>query len=139
MKKSILLGALLVIIALLIALPWFAPYFYIFIFTEILILGLFAVSFNLVFGFTGMLSFGHAAYIGIGAMLDIAGMFAAQHRRVATHSWSNFSYSANSRTMPRMAPASSGTAGRMEKSSLTGREWIRLTRKHRRRIAFHSS
>lgn len=67
MKKSILLGALLVIIALLIALPWFAPYFYIFIFTEILILGLFAVSFNLVFGFTGMLSFGHAAYFGMGA------------------------------------------------------------------------
>ena len=30
-----------------------------------------------------------AAYIGIGAMLDIAGMFAAQHRRVATHSWSS--------------------------------------------------
>ncbi|WP_372958393.1 branched-chain amino acid ABC transporter permease [Marinobacter sp.] len=67
MKQNILLGALLVAIALLIALPWFAPFFYIFIFTEILILGLFAVSFNLIFGYTGMLSFGHAAYFGMGA------------------------------------------------------------------------
>jgi branched-chain amino acid transport system permease protein len=67
MKQNILTGVLLVIIALLVALPWFAPYFYIFIFTEILILGLFAVSFNLIFGFTGMLSFGHAAYFGMGA------------------------------------------------------------------------
>ena len=30
-----------------------------------------------------------AAYIGIAAMIDVAGMFAAQHRRVATHSWSS--------------------------------------------------
>lgn len=67
MKHYILLGVLLVAIALLIALPWFAPFFYIFIFTEILILGLFAVSFNLIFGYTGMLSFGHAAYFGMGA------------------------------------------------------------------------
>ena len=67
MKQNILTGVLLIVIALLVALPWFAPYFYIFIFTEILILGLFAVSFNLIFGFTGMLSFGHAAYFGMGA------------------------------------------------------------------------
>ncbi|GGY61546.1 branched-chain amino acid ABC transporter permease [Marinobacter zhanjiangensis] len=67
MKQNILTGVLLAVIALLVALPWFAPYFYIFVFTEILILGLFAVSFNLIFGFTGMLSFGHAAYFGMGA------------------------------------------------------------------------
>ena len=53
--------------ALLVALPWIAPYFYIFIATEILILGLLAASFNLVFGYTGMLSFGHAAFFGIGS------------------------------------------------------------------------
>lgn len=35
--------------------------------TEILITSLFAVSFNLLFGYTGMLSFGQAAYYGIGA------------------------------------------------------------------------
>ncbi|MCK7543567.1 branched-chain amino acid ABC transporter permease [Marinobacter bryozoorum] len=67
MKQNILIGVMLVAIALLIALPWYAPFFYIFIFTEILILGLFAVSFNLIFGYTGMLSFGHAAYFGMGA------------------------------------------------------------------------
>lgn len=67
MRKPITLIVLLVILGLLIALPWFAPFFYIFLATEILILGLFAASFNLVFGYTGMLSFGHAAFFGIGA------------------------------------------------------------------------
>lgn len=66
MKHRILLGVLLAALVALIALPWFAPYFYIFIVTEILIMGLFAASFNLVFGYTGMLSFGHAAFFGIG-------------------------------------------------------------------------
>ena len=66
MKSAILLGALVLTIILLIALPWVVPYFYIFIGTEILIMGLFAASFNLVFGYTGMLSFGHAAFFGIG-------------------------------------------------------------------------
>lgn len=66
MKQTILLGALLVALIGLVALPWFAPYFYIFIVTEILIMGLFAASFNLVFGYTGMLSFGHAAFFGVG-------------------------------------------------------------------------
>src|SRR5690606_24594467 len=54
-------------LVLLVALPWVAPYFYIFIATEVLILGLLAASFNLVFGYTGMLSFGHAAFFGIGS------------------------------------------------------------------------
>jgi len=53
--------------AALVALPWVAPYFYLFIATEILLLGLFAASFNLIFGTTGMLSFGHAAFYGAGA------------------------------------------------------------------------
>lgn len=67
MRKPIILVVLLTILGLLIALPWFAPFFYTFLATEILILGLFAASFNLVFGYTGMLSFGHAAFFGIGA------------------------------------------------------------------------
>lgn len=66
MKHGILLAAMAAALVALIALPWFAPYFYIFIVTEILIMGLFAASFNLVFGYTGMLSFGHAAFFGIG-------------------------------------------------------------------------
>lgn len=67
MNTRILLAILAVVIAVLIAVPWIASYFYIFIFTEILILGLFAASFNLVFGYTGMLSFGHAAFFGVGS------------------------------------------------------------------------
>lgn len=47
-------------------LPDYAPYFYIFVATEIAILGLFAAGYNLVFGYTGMLSLGHAAFFGIG-------------------------------------------------------------------------
>lgn len=35
--------------------------------TEILIWGLFATSFNLLFGYTGLLSFGHAAYFAAGS------------------------------------------------------------------------
>ncbi len=58
---------LILVLAALAALPWITPYFYIFIVTEILILGLFAASFNLIFGYTGMLSFGHAAFFGVGA------------------------------------------------------------------------
>ena len=34
--------------------------------TEILIFVLFALGFNLLLGYTGILSFGHAAYFGIG-------------------------------------------------------------------------
>lgn len=36
---------------------------------NILIFGLFAVGFNLVFGYTGLLSFGHAAFLGVGSYL----------------------------------------------------------------------
>ena len=67
MKKTLVLAVLALVLAGLIALPWVAPYFYIFIGTEILILGLLAASFNLVFGYSGMLSFGHAAFYGMGA------------------------------------------------------------------------
>jgi len=67
-RGALTVGALL-LLAGSIALPWIVPYFYIFIGTEILILGLFAASFNLIFGFTGMLSFGHAAFYGAGAYI----------------------------------------------------------------------
>lgn len=36
---------------------------------NILIFGLFAVGFNLVFGYTGLLSFGHASFLGVGGYL----------------------------------------------------------------------
>lgn len=52
-------------IVALVILPWVAPYEALAV--NILIFGLYAVGFNLVFGYTGMLSFGHAAFIGVGA------------------------------------------------------------------------
>jgi len=48
-------------------LPLVVGEFWVHIAVEILILGLFAVSFNMIFGYMGQLSFGHAAYYGVGA------------------------------------------------------------------------
>jgi branched-chain amino acid transport system permease protein len=63
-KKYWWLG--LVFVAALI-LPLFVGEFWVHVAVEILILGLFAVSFNMIFGNMGQLSFGHAAYYGVGA------------------------------------------------------------------------
>lgn len=52
-------------IVFLAVLPWLLPYEALAI--NILIFGLFAVGFNLIFGYAGMLSFGHAAFFGLGA------------------------------------------------------------------------
>ena len=52
-------------IAFLAVLPWVAPYEALAV--NILVFGLFAVGYNLTFGYTGMLSFGHAALFGLGA------------------------------------------------------------------------
>ncbi|HVZ54381.1 MAG TPA: branched-chain amino acid ABC transporter permease [Pseudolabrys sp.] len=65
--RDILAGALLVALALL---PVYvqlahAP-FLLTLFTRIVILALAAVSLNLILGFGGMMSFGHAVYLGIG-------------------------------------------------------------------------
>lgn len=61
-----LLGALALLV-LLAAMPALVSDFRTVLVTEILILALFAMSFNLLFGYTGLLSFGHAAYFGLGA------------------------------------------------------------------------
>ncbi len=50
-----------------ILLPFVLPEFKLHQVTEILIFILFAISFNLLFGYGGMLPFGHAAYFGVGA------------------------------------------------------------------------
>jgi branched-chain amino acid transport system permease protein len=55
----------LLVILLLIVFPWVAPYEA--LAANILVFGLFAVGFNLIFGYAGMLSFGHAAFFGLGA------------------------------------------------------------------------
>ncbi len=50
-----------------IALPFFVGEFWVHVANEILILGLFAMSFNLIYGYMGQISFGHAAFFGVGA------------------------------------------------------------------------
>jgi branched-chain amino acid transport system permease protein len=46
-------------------LPFIVPYKA--LATQVLVYGLFALGFNLLYGYTGLLSFGHAAYFGLGA------------------------------------------------------------------------
>ena len=61
----------LVLLAALVALPWglqaAGQDFYLGLATRILIFGLAATSLNLVLGFGGLVSFGHAAFVGAGA------------------------------------------------------------------------
>lgn len=56
---------LLFIIAFFIIFPFVVPYKA--LATQIIIWGLFALGYNVCLGYTGMLSFGHAAYFGVGA------------------------------------------------------------------------
>ncbi len=59
--------SLIIFTVLLVLLPLTESRFYVFLATDILIMGLFAVSLNLLLGYTGLVSFGHAAYFGVGA------------------------------------------------------------------------
>lgn len=54
-------------IFILIIAPFIFPTYWTMILSEILIMGLFALSFNLLLGYTGLLSFGQAAFFGVGA------------------------------------------------------------------------
>lgn len=60
-------AALLAIVAALAAAPLALPPFFLQLLTEIAIAGLFATAFNLLMGYGGMVSFGHAAYFALGA------------------------------------------------------------------------
>ena len=66
--RNVVVAGLLIILA---ALPLYSQLtgnvFLLTLFTRIIILAIAAVSLNLIMGFGGMVSFGHAAYIGIGA------------------------------------------------------------------------
>ena len=62
--KRVIIGA---IIALLALFPLAGATFYTELVTKVMILAIFAMSLDLLVGYTGMVSFGHAAYYGIGA------------------------------------------------------------------------
>lgn len=63
-RTQLLLGLSIVVLCVL---PIVLPSFWTTLSIKIMILGLFAMSFNLLFGYTGLLSFGHAAYYGAAA------------------------------------------------------------------------
>ncbi|MGD0658405.1 MAG: branched-chain amino acid ABC transporter permease [Syntrophorhabdales bacterium] len=54
-------------IVLLLSIPYLLPEIWIHLAVEALVFSLFAVSFNLLFGYSGLLPFGHGALFGIGA------------------------------------------------------------------------
>jgi branched-chain amino acid transport system permease protein len=57
----------LLLLVAAIGVPWLPGEFWTHVGTEILIFGLFAMSFNLLYGYMGQISFGHAAFFGVGA------------------------------------------------------------------------
>jgi branched-chain amino acid transport system permease protein len=63
-SRRLLGAAALVALA---AAPWILARHQLSILTDLLIFGLFALSLDLIMGYTGMVSFGHAAYFGLGA------------------------------------------------------------------------
>jgi branched-chain amino acid transport system permease protein len=64
------------VLLFLLVFPLFMPYQALAV--NILIFGLYAVGFNLLFGYTGLLSFGHAAFLGTGGYLTGMAMVHAQ-------------------------------------------------------------
>lgn len=59
--------AIVALLILLVVLPQFVSAFYINLYTRIMIWAIAAVSLNLILGYGGMISFGHAAYMGVAA------------------------------------------------------------------------
>ena len=63
LRRAVLPGMVVVLLAL----PWILVRYQLSILTDLLIFGLFALSVDLIMGYIGMVSFGHAAYFGLGA------------------------------------------------------------------------
>jgi len=61
---AVLVAAL---VAALVLLPWVAGRYPVYLTMQILILAVFALGFNLLFGYTGLLSFGQAGFFAVGA------------------------------------------------------------------------
>lgn len=64
MKKQVALVAALLVLALF---PFAGATFYTELVTKVMILAIFALSLDLLVGYTGLVSFGHAAFFGVGA------------------------------------------------------------------------
>ena len=66
-RHSLAVPVAILMFVLFLLVPLLPGKFWIHVSTEILILGLFAMSFNLLYGYMGQISFGHAAFFGVGA------------------------------------------------------------------------
>lgn len=66
-RKMINVLWIILFILCMLIFPIFATPYMVLLLTELIILSLFSTSYNLIFGYGGMVSFGHAAYFGIGA------------------------------------------------------------------------
>ena len=65
MRPSRTAFVLFVCLLALALLPWFAEKYYIQLFTKMMIMAIFAMSLDLLVGFTGLVSLGHAAFFGL--------------------------------------------------------------------------
>lgn len=70
-KKNWIIGFAAIIIAIIF--PFVAPKFQLRMFTEIIILTLFAMTWKMMLNEGGMFSFGHAVYFGVGAYASVLG------------------------------------------------------------------
>jgi branched-chain amino acid transport system permease protein len=61
------LGWVIALATLLVVLPWVLPAYQTILLSYGLIFGIAALGFNLLLGYSGLLSFGHSAYFGVGA------------------------------------------------------------------------
>lgn len=76
-------GAATAFFVLMAIIPLGGSDFWTMIATEVLIMGLFAMSFNLIYGYMGQISFGHAAFFGAGAYATAM----IQHRFGLDYGW----------------------------------------------------
>ncbi len=68
-----------VVLAALLAAPFVLPMYWVIVLTEILTMSLFALSFNLLFGYTGLLSFGQAGFFGAGGYFAVLTLLHGPH------------------------------------------------------------
>ena len=61
----------ILVVALLVAFPWFGGKFYVDLAATTMILAIFALSLELLVGMTGLVSFGHAAFFGVAAYVVV--------------------------------------------------------------------
>jgi branched-chain amino acid transport system permease protein len=66
-RHSLAVPVAILMLVLFLLVPLLPGRFWTHVATEVLILGLFATSFNLLYGYMGQISFGHAAFFGVGA------------------------------------------------------------------------